>query len=72
MEEFNHVLAEKVDRYIESLFVPPDPLLAHNLANAASAGLPDIQASPNQGKLLYLLGKMLRPRRILEIGTLGA
>jgi predicted O-methyltransferase YrrM len=72
MEEFNQVLAEQVDRYIESLFVPPDPVLEHNLANSASAGLPEIQVSPNQGKLIYLLAKMARPRRILEIGTLGA
>lgn len=72
MEEFDHLLAEQVERYIESLFVPPDPVLEQNLANAASAGLPDIQVSPNQGKLIYLLAKMLRPQRILEIGTLGA
>jgi len=72
MEEFDHLLAEKVDRYIESLFVPPDPVLEYNLANAVSAGLPEIQVSPNQGKLIYLFAKMLRPKRILEIGTLGA
>ena len=72
MEEFDHVLAEKVDGYIESLFVPADPVLEHNLASAAAAGLPEIQVSPNQGKLIYLFAKMLRPKRILEIGTLGA
>jgi predicted O-methyltransferase YrrM len=52
--------------------VPPDPVLEHNLANSASAGLPEIQVSPNQGKLIYLFAKMVRPKRILEIGTLGA
>jgi predicted O-methyltransferase YrrM len=72
MEEFDEVLAGKVDRYIESLFVRPDPVLEHNLTNSAAAGLPAIQVSPNQGRLIYLLAKMIRPQRILEIGTLGA
>lgn len=72
MEEFDQALAEKVDRYIESLFVPPDAVLTRSLAIAESAGLPAIQVSPNQGKLIYLFAKMLRPKRILEIGTLGA
>jgi predicted O-methyltransferase YrrM len=72
MEEFDHVLSEQVDRYIESLFVPPDPVLERTLANAASAGLPEIHVSPSQGKLIYLFARMVRPNRILEIGTLGA
>ena len=48
MEEFDQVLAGQVDHYIESLFVPPDPVLEHNLANSVSTGLPEIQVSPNQ------------------------
>lgn len=40
-------------------------------ANAA-AGLPAIDVSPAQGKLLYLLAKAIGARRILEVGTLGA
>jgi caffeoyl-CoA O-methyltransferase len=35
------------------------------------AGLPEIQVSPNEGKLLQLLAELLGARRILEIGTLG-
>lgn len=35
------------------------------------AGLPAIDVSPNQGKLLYLLAKMKAAKSILEIGTLG-
>lgn len=46
-------------------------MLAANLADAAAAGLPPINVSPNQGRLLYLLAKMTRAERILEIGTLG-
>jgi predicted O-methyltransferase YrrM len=36
-----------------------------------AAGLPEIQVSPNQGQLLYLLTKLSGARRVLEIGTLG-
>ena len=51
--------------------MPADPVLARNLEDAAAAGLPAIQVSPNQGKLLYLIAKLAGARRILEIGTLG-
>ncbi len=64
-------LLTRVDDYIEALFVPPDDALAANLAAAAAAGLPPIQVSPCQGKLLYLLVKLARATRVLEIGTLG-
>ena len=64
-------LMAKVDRYLEALFVHPDPALAQGLAEAAAAGLPAIAVSPNEGKLLHLLARLVRPRRILEIGTLG-
>jgi predicted O-methyltransferase YrrM len=64
-------LAERVDRYIEELFVPADAALTQGLADAAAAGLPDIAVSPNEGKLLHLLARLRRPRRVLEVGTLG-
>src|SRR5512141_2986399 len=70
-EAFNEQLARQVDHYIEQLFVPPDESLAQNLKDAAAAGLPTINVSANEGKLLYLIAKMSRARRILEIGTLG-
>ena len=72
MAAFNEQLAGHIDRYIEALFVPADPVLAANLKTAEDAGLPAINVSPNQGKLLYLLVRMTGARRILEIGTLGA
>lgn len=64
-------LLERIDGYIEALFVPEDAALKQNLADAAAAGLPDINVSPNQGKLLHLLAKMSGAQRVLEIGTLG-
>jgi predicted O-methyltransferase YrrM len=64
-------LLSQIDAYIASLFVDHDPVLAQGLADAAAAGLPEIQVSANQGRLLYLLTKVSGARRVLEIGTLG-
>lgn len=44
-----------------------DWVLAHNHSN----GLPSIDVSAVQGKMLMLLARMARAKRILEIGTLG-
>jgi len=60
-----------VDRYLADLFVPSDPALDAALEASAAAGLPAINVSPNQGKLLQLLARMQGARNILEIGTLG-
>lgn len=59
------------DAYINRLFAPEDDSLEGTLAAMRDGNLPDIQISPNQGKLLYLLAKIQGARRILEIGTLG-
>lgn len=71
MAEIDAGLLTRVDRYIEELLVPPDPALQQGLADAAAAGLPDIAVSPNEGKLIHLVARLVRPHRILEIGTLG-
>ncbi len=60
-----------VDRYLAGLFVPSDPALEAALEDSVAAGLPPINVSPNQGKLLQLLARMQGARNILEIGTLG-
>jgi predicted O-methyltransferase YrrM len=64
-------LLRQIDEYIESLFALPDAVLNANRARADAAGLPTINVSPTEGKLLYLVAKMTRARRVLEIGTLG-
>jgi predicted O-methyltransferase YrrM len=71
MEPITADLIARIDGYIEQLFVPRDVTLTQGLAEAEAAGLPAINVSPNQGKLLYLLAKMSGARRILEVGTLG-
>lgn len=64
-------LFEDVDTYINSLFAGPDAVLDRAIARSAEAGLPDIQLTPGQGKLVYMLAKMIGASRILEVGTLG-
>ncbi len=60
-----------VDAYIVEKIATPDFALDAALAANAAAGLPAIDVSPPQGKLLYLLARMARARKILEIGALG-
>jgi predicted O-methyltransferase YrrM len=59
-----------VDDYIVEKLIGADQPQAAIEANAA-AGLPAIDVSPAQGKLLYLLAKSCAATRILEVGTLG-
>ncbi len=61
----------EIDSYVEGLFAPPDPALEAALRRSREAGLPEINVSPNEGKLLQLLAETAGARRILEIGTLG-
>jgi predicted O-methyltransferase YrrM len=61
----------EVDRYITDLLVPADPVLDAALKASTAAGLPEIQVSPNQGKLLHLIARLQSARAILELGTLG-
>ena len=60
-----------VDHYIAGLLVPADPVLDATLQASADAGLPSIQVSPLQAKLLHVLARLQGARNILEIGTLG-
>lgn len=59
-----------VDTYLEPLVDQDDALLAANAA-AEAAGLPPIQVSAAQGRLLQLLVAMHGARRVLEVGTLA-
>ena len=61
-----------VDKYVAGLLAPHDAALEAALSASEAAGLPAIQVSPPQGKLLYLLAKSIGARAILEFGTLGA
>jgi predicted O-methyltransferase YrrM len=60
-----------VDDFIVDHLLPADPVLDDALAASAAAGLPHIQVSAPQGKLLMLLARMRGARSVLEVGTLG-
>lgn len=60
-----------VDAYLATALGPPDSALAAAVDASAAAGLPDIQVTAAEGKLLHLLARAIGARRILEIGTLG-
>jgi predicted O-methyltransferase YrrM len=67
----NPELWTTVDRYLTDRLVPPDPALDAALAACTAADLPSINVTPNQGKLLHLMARMVGARSILEVGTLG-
>ncbi len=60
-----------VDAFIAETLVPDDDALRAALDAAEAAGLPRIQVSPPQGKLLQLLARLVGARNVLEFGTLG-
>jgi predicted O-methyltransferase YrrM len=64
---------DAVDAFVDqTLFAAADEVLDAALADAAAAGLPQIQVTPAQGRLLEILCRLVDARQILEFGTLGA
>ena len=61
----------EVDEYFIDKLLPFDSKLNDVLSENKKAGIPEIDVSPTQGKLLYLLAKIKGAKNILEIGTLG-
>jgi predicted O-methyltransferase YrrM len=60
-----------VDRFVVETIVGEDEAPRGAVAAAEEAGLPAIQVSPPQGRLLQLLVRLVSARKILEFGTLG-
>jgi predicted O-methyltransferase YrrM len=60
-----------VDAFIGETLTPEDEVLQGALDAAEKAGLPQIQVSPPQGRLLQLLERLQGARTVLEFGTLG-
>ena len=61
----------EVDSYFARTLIGADAALDEALAANSSAGLPSIDVSAPQGKLIHLLARMMGARKALEIGTLG-
>lgn len=64
-------LWDDVDTYFISHLSPDDDALEAALRDSDAAGLPRVNVTANQGKLLHLLARIQGARTILEIGTLG-
>src|SRR5579875_1025660 len=62
---------ERIDSYIDELFIPDDAALRDALDSARAHGLPAIGVPPALGRLLGILVRSTGARRVLEIGTLG-
>ncbi len=60
-----------VDHYLADLLIAPEGRPDAALAENAAAGLPKIDVSVTQGKMLGFFVRMTNASRILEIGTLG-
>jgi predicted O-methyltransferase YrrM len=60
-----------VDEYVAGLLAPHDEALDAAVRASGEAGLPSIQVSPPQGRLLHLLARAIGAKAILEFGTLG-
>jgi predicted O-methyltransferase YrrM len=63
-------LNDELYNYILDKFVPEESLLEELINETKELGYPLIQISPEQGKFLYLICKMIRAETALEIGTL--
>jgi caffeoyl-CoA O-methyltransferase len=60
-----------IDERLVALFASEDDALKGALAAAGEHGMPEIQISPLQGKLLQVLAASCGARKILEIGALA-
>jgi predicted O-methyltransferase YrrM len=64
-------LNDKLYSYIIDTFVEEDDILKQIVIDTEAKNIPLIQISPDNGKFLYLLIKMIRAKRVLEIGALA-
>jgi predicted O-methyltransferase YrrM len=65
------VASADVDAWIADRLIGDDPALDKALARNAAEGLPAIDVSAAQGKLLHVFARSIGAWRILEVGTLG-
>ena len=61
----------KVDEYLIDLFSLEDEVLKKTKQSIIENGMPEISVSANQGQFLYVMAKLCKAKRILEIGALG-
>ena len=64
-------LNDELYRYIVNMFAEEDDILKTAVADTEKNGMPLIQVSPDNGKFLQLLMKIVGAKKVLELGTLG-
>lgn len=69
--QHNARLRREIENQITRRFAAEDDVLRETIKAQAEAGLPDIQISPIQGRLLQVLAAAGNVYKILEIGALG-
>jgi predicted O-methyltransferase YrrM len=67
----NQAIFDAVDAFVADTLLEEDEGLATALRAAAEAGVPAIQVSPAQGRMLQILARLQGSRKMLEFGTLG-
>jgi predicted O-methyltransferase YrrM len=67
----DEALWNDVDRLFSDTLLPHDPIFEETLRAADDGGLPPINVSAPQGRLLQVLVRAVGARRVLEIGTLA-
>jgi predicted O-methyltransferase YrrM len=61
----------EVDEFISGSLAPEDEVLEAALNAGAEAGMPEIQVSPPQARMLEILARAIGARTVLEFGTLA-
>jgi predicted O-methyltransferase YrrM len=62
---------DTLERYVTELFAAEDSILSKIRARHESETLPAINVSPEEGKLLHLLLRLIQAKHVLELGALG-
>lgn len=61
----------RIAPYVEAVLQPEDAILGEIRTRSRDQGLPEIAVGPFDGRHLEVLARLVGPRRIVEIGTLG-
>ncbi len=60
-----------IDAYLRELYAREDAGMLDALRSIEAAGLPEIQVSATDGRILEILLRMIGARRVVELGTLA-
>ncbi len=61
----------EIAKYLEALHSPHTPAMQAALDDIENEGLPPIQISRTEGKILSVLARMVRAENVVELGTLS-